>query len=80
MKKETDKELEVFMKNIVWLRKKNGLTKKEMAEVLGISVHSLNKIEKGVFPPRTPVEIVVRIHSRFGILPSQMITRLFRYK
>ena len=34
MKKETDKELEFFMKNVAWLRKKNGLTKKK-TDVLG---------------------------------------------
>ncbi|MBQ3183691.1 MAG: helix-turn-helix transcriptional regulator [Clostridia bacterium] len=33
--------------NISWLRKKNGITKKQMAALLGISVRSLSKIEKG---------------------------------
>lgn len=78
MKKETDRELDIFMKNIVWLRKKNELTKKEMAKILGISVCSLNKIEKGVFPPRTKVDIVVAIHCRFGIGPSEMVTELLK--
>ena len=77
MRKDTDKELRIFMENLVWLRKQNGLTKKEMAEILGISVFSLSKMENGKFPPRTPAEIVVRIHSRFGILPSEMMKRIF---
>ena len=78
MRKETDRELKIFMKNVAWLRKTNGLTKREMAEILGISVYSLNKIEKGVFPPRTRVDIVVAIHRRFGIGPSEMVAELLK--
>ena len=39
-------DAEIFMFNVKWLREKHGLSKKEMAKILGISVGTLNKIEK----------------------------------
>lgn len=41
------KELKNITHNIAWLRKKNNFTKRQMALLLGISVKSLSKIEKG---------------------------------
>ena len=75
MKKETDRELEIFMKNVAYLRKTNGLSKKKMAEILGISTATLNKIEVGDFPPRTKANIFIRIYRRFAVRPSEILAR-----
>lgn len=78
MTEKTKTEIQIFMQNVAWLRKKNGLTKKEMAEILGISVFSLNKIEKGVFPPRVSVEVVFRIYDRFRVNPVGQFAELLK--
>lgn len=73
---DTYKELEILMKNIEYIRKKNGLSKKEMATILGIGINTLEKIENGIIPKRLTVEIVYRIHKNFRILPSQQFKPL----
>lgn len=50
-----DNEIDIFLKNISYLRKHNKLSKRKMAEILGIGVKSLNKIENGELPPRIGV-------------------------
>ncbi len=77
MREDTKKELQTFSYNVAWLRKKNGLTKKKMAQILGIGVVSLNKIERGEVPPRTSVEILFKIYNYFNIRPSELIAEQF---
>lgn len=67
---KTTGEMEIFLKNVVWLRRHNGISKKRMAELLGISTVSLNKIENGEMPKRLGVEIVFKIYDVFKILPK----------
>jgi len=74
---KTDKELLVLMKNIKYLRIRNGLTKKEMAKIIGVGIKSLNKIEKEELPKRFTVKILYRIYEHFGILPSKQLEPLF---
>ncbi len=69
-------DAEIFMFNVVWLRKEYGLSKKKMAKILGISAGTLNKIEKGELPPRLSVEIVFNIYNYFGILPKNQFVKL----
>ncbi len=76
MRKETDRELEIFMKNVSLLRKNNGLTKKEMAKIIGISTATLNKIEGGDFPPRLSANVLIRIYHKFGIFPSKLLSKI----
>ena len=78
MKKETDRELEIFMKNVAYLRKTNGLSKKKMAEILGISIATLNRIENNDFPPRTKANVFIRIYQKFGIRPTDMLRELLK--
>lgn len=67
-------EIQNLMSNLVWLRKTAGLTKKQMADVLGIGVGSLNKIEKGIYPPRLKVDVLFAVWYRFGIYPGELLT------
>ena len=73
---ETKKEFAVFAHNVIWLRNQNKLSKIKMASIMGVCVESLNKIEKGILPPRMSVEVVFRISKAFGIYPHE----LFREK
>ncbi|MBQ8893973.1 MAG: hypothetical protein IJ043_06140 [Clostridia bacterium] len=47
-----------------------------MAEIMGIGVGSLNKIEQGIFHPRLDCEVFYHLHRQFGIRTSE----LFRQK
>lgn len=68
-----EKKLTVLCKNITFLRKKNNLTKTEMARVLHIGIKSLSRIENGEFPPRLSCEILFRLYSQFGVDPTDLL-------
>lgn len=67
--------IEIFLRNIIWLRKHNGLSKKEMAKRLDIGLWSLNKIEKGELPPRLHCDIIFAVHQNFGIPCADLLDR-----
>ncbi len=60
-------EIENFAHNVRFLREKHNLSKTEMADILGISFNSLNKIETGQIPKRLSVGVVFRIEQYFGV-------------
>ena len=74
---DCEREEQNFLHNIAWLRKYYGLSKKRMAEVLGIGAGTLNKIENGEMPPRLGAGIFLRIYHNFGIRPSDLTVRRF---
>ena len=65
MNKPTEIYLENIMHNITYIRKTLGISKKKMAEILGLGVGSLEKIEKGILPPKLSVEILFNIRENF---------------
>lgn len=67
-----EKEIRTFCENIRYLRKKNGLSKKEMAKKLSIGIKSLNSIGSGIIPKRVTVDIIYAIYENFGILPKDI--------
>lgn len=75
IKERNRKMLETFMRNVTWLRKQHGLSKKHMAQILGIGVGSLNKIENGQMPQRLGVEILERIYIHFGVIPQEQLVK-----
>lgn len=62
-----------FAKRLTLLRKQNGLSQKEMAKILEISVSTLSKIERGELSPCLSVEILFHIHDHFGIPPHKQL-------
>ena len=66
--------IDIFLHNIVWLRKHYGLSKKEMAKRLGIGLWSLNKIEKGEWPPRLYCDIIFAVYQNFGISCADLLS------
>ncbi len=59
--------IDILTYNIAHIRKANNISKKKMAEILEIGIYSLNKIEKGILPPRLGVTILFRIQEYFNI-------------
>lgn len=76
MDRETlDRECEILLYNIVWLRKHHGLSKKEMAKLLKLGAKSMDQIESGHVPLRMGVENLFQIWSHFGIKPSDQVSK-----
>ncbi|MBQ6798298.1 MAG: helix-turn-helix transcriptional regulator [Oscillospiraceae bacterium] len=75
--KETDKKRneEIILSNFVWLRKKYGLSRKDMAAILRIGIGSWNKIERGIPPPRMSVDVLDRMEETFGIPIAIFLSR-----
>ena len=69
---KNEQELQNFCKNITLLRKRHGLSKKEMAKLLGIGIWSLNKIERGELPPRLNANVILAVYRQFGVRPSML--------
>ena len=67
-----------FLHNVAWLRGRWGFSKKEMAQKLGIGLHSLNKIECGELPTMLGVEVLFRIDREFGIDPQTLLEQELR--
>ena len=66
--------IDILLHNIVWLRKQYGLSKKEMAKKLEISVWMLNKIEKGELPVSLKIDILFCIYREFGVFMSDLLS------
>ncbi len=60
-------EIDNFTHNVKFLREKHNISKTKMADILGISFNSLNKIESGQMPKRMSVGVVFRIEQYFGV-------------
>lgn len=68
-------ELSVFCENFKKLRKKEKLSKRKMAKILGIGVKSITLIENGTVPKRLSFKIMIKIYNNFGITPQKMILK-----
>ena len=68
-------EFEIFTSNIAFIRRKYGISKKQMSKLLGISVRSLNVIEGGEMPPRLTADIIVNVWTEFHLRPSDLFER-----
>lgn len=73
---ESERDTENFLYNIKWLRSHYGFSKRKMANMLGIGVTTLNKIEQGIFPPRLTTSILFHIQKIFGIHPKYMFEKI----
>ena len=67
MNQEAHSELGFLGENLVYLRKANGISKREMARIMVIGVQTLTKLERGELPPRMKVEALFRVQNRFGV-------------
>lgn len=58
--------------NLYLIRKKNGLTQKEMAKRIGIGINTLRQLEKGIIPSRVSVGLIFNISNEFNIEPHEL--------
>ena len=62
-----DRDYAIFCENVKRLRRKNCLSRREMAKCLHIGVATLVLIESGILPKWVTVNIMFQIYWRFGI-------------
>lgn len=66
----------IFCENMKRLREDYAFTKTKMAQILGVSVATITKIEKGVIPPRLNMDAIDRAAEYFGITPYNLFNHL----
>ena len=71
-----DRDVQIFCENFRYLRRSRGLTQKQMAQRLQISVGYVRRIEKGEHPPRMTVEVIFQIFRVFGITPGRQFSEI----
>ena len=69
------KDLQKFGKRLKFIRRDNGLTQLELAEILDMSPNFIGMIERG--ERNTTVENVFKIARALGIKPSNLFEELY---
>jgi len=67
-----------FCKNLCCLRLIYGLTKKEMAEILGVSVSTYRKIERCEDSVRLHCGMISRVRNHFRISADALLMKDFQ--
>ncbi len=65
---------DTFVRNIIWLRKYYKISKKRMAEILGVTTDTLTKIEHYEMPNEVTVEILIKAEKFFEIPINDLIS------
>lgn len=68
-------ELDNLIHNINRLRIHNKLSKKKMADIMGVSLKTINKIEKGEFPQRLGANNIYNICVYFKMSASELFEK-----
>ena len=68
-----EKCVQIFCKNIRYLRVSRGLTQKQMAQVIGISVGTLRRIERGDRSFRFHGEHLCALCDAFDISADRLV-------
>ncbi len=66
----------IFCENIKRLRKREKLSKKNMAKMLHIGVKTLTAIESGILPKSLDCSVLFYIDDNFNISASDMLASL----
>lgn len=67
-----ENELLNFCRNVRQLRVSSGLSKAQMARLLGISPKTLTSLEQGIFPPRMSCKVLGNILLYFHVPACKM--------
>lgn len=72
----TDDTLSIFCRNVACIRRRQGLTQKEMALILGIGIRSLRMLEKGCVPENLGVQMLIPLARLAGVRVSTLFHEL----
>ena len=76
IKEINDQKIQNFLYNIKYLRAYYSLSKKKMAEIMGVSITTINKIESGVMPKRLNAENLIKLADFFLISIDMLFEEL----
>lgn len=65
-------QIVVLCRNISWLRKKHGLSKKKMAEILGVGVKTITLMEEDILPCRVGCDMLFNASEHFSVAVSEL--------
>ena len=68
------KDSEIFGENIRLLRKAHGLSQKQMAKIMGITLYCFRKTEQGFFPNSLTMDAALRVARHFHMPPALLFT------
>lgn len=66
-------EMDNLANNLAHLRKESGISKQELADIMGVGLWTVTKLERGELPPRMKVEALFRIQHRFGVSVHRLL-------
>ena len=69
-------EISILCENVKRLRKRENLSKKEMARLMGIGVRSITMLENGVLPIRMKANALWYLKWRFGITIEELLSKI----
>ena len=69
-------EISIFCENVKRLRKREKMSKKEMAQIMHIGVRSLTTLENGKIPVRMRCEVLLRLKCHFEITVEDLFTKI----
>ena len=64
---------ETFSYNVTQLRKKNNLSKRKMAAIMGIGVNMLDRIEAGELPRRLKASAILNLSNYFQVSTDEIL-------
>ena len=76
IKEINDQKIMNFLENIKLLRSHYSFSKKKMAEIMGISVKMLSKLESGEMSKRLSAKSLLRLSAFFSISPDLLFEKL----
>ena len=69
-------EISIFCENVKRLRKREKMSKKEMARIMHIGVRSITTLENGTIPVRMKYDVILRLKCHFGITVEDLFTKI----
>ena len=70
-------QIQIFCKNVRYLREKNKLSLSDMAKIMHVSVPTIIRIEKGDIPEHTQISVVFHVASHFSYHPARLFQPLY---
>ena len=63
-----------FCRNIAYLRRTHNLTQAQMARIMGVGVHSIRLLERGILPKRLSYMVFYPLCDYFNLSADALFT------
>ena len=62
----------VFCENVKALRMEHQLSKRKMAQIMGVGILTLNQLEQGILPQRLKASVLLRLADHFDCSTDEL--------